>query len=342
MHNLAVQEQSIPDGEQRLSFSATGSEYFRIWIVNLLLTIVTLGIYSAWAKVRRTQYFYGSTRLAGSSLEYHGNPIAILKGRIIAVVLIAAYQYAPQISLTAGIVAFAVFAAVMPLMVWKSMQFKLYNTSYRGIRFGFNGSVAKAYGYFLAFPLLFGTLILAPFAHHRIKRFQVTESRYGSRQFGFDAPVGGFYAIWVGMFVAWLVIAFGAGFLAVALGKSMGPQTMVWLPFLMALVMMAFAPLAFCLLQNLVWNHVTIGEHEFRSDMKVGKVIWIQLTNLLGIMLTVGLFTPFAQVRWTKYRLESMSLIVNGSLDEFVAGQAEYQDAAGEGVADIFDLDIAL
>ena len=43
---------------QQLSFTGTGSEYFRIWIVNLLFTILTLGIYSAWAKVRKLRYFY--------------------------------------------------------------------------------------------------------------------------------------------------------------------------------------------------------------------------------------------------------------------------------------------
>ena len=64
-------------------FRATGGEYFRIWIVNLLLTIVTLGIYSAWAKVRRLRYFYGSTLLDGHSFEYHAKPLAILKGRLI-------------------------------------------------------------------------------------------------------------------------------------------------------------------------------------------------------------------------------------------------------------------
>jgi uncharacterized membrane protein YjgN (DUF898 family) len=37
-------------------FRGTGGEYFRIWIVNLLLTILTLGIYSAWAKVRQLRY----------------------------------------------------------------------------------------------------------------------------------------------------------------------------------------------------------------------------------------------------------------------------------------------
>ena len=73
---------------EAITFSATGSEYFRIWIVNLLLSIVTLGIYSAWAKVRRNRYFYSSTHLAGGSFEYHGNAVAILKGRIAAVVLV--------------------------------------------------------------------------------------------------------------------------------------------------------------------------------------------------------------------------------------------------------------
>ena len=76
---------NITEGFQ---FSGKGSEYFRIWIVNLALTLLTLGIYSAWAKVRRLQYFYRHTALAGSSFDYHGDPKAILKGRIIAVVLL--------------------------------------------------------------------------------------------------------------------------------------------------------------------------------------------------------------------------------------------------------------
>jgi hypothetical protein len=46
-------------------FNGTGKEYFRIWIVNLCLTIATAGIYSAWAKVRRLQYFHRNTALEG-------------------------------------------------------------------------------------------------------------------------------------------------------------------------------------------------------------------------------------------------------------------------------------
>ena len=67
-----------------LRFTGRGGEYFGIWIVNLLLTILTVGIYSAWAKVRRIQYFYRHTELAHSSFDFHGSPIKILLGRFIA------------------------------------------------------------------------------------------------------------------------------------------------------------------------------------------------------------------------------------------------------------------
>src|SRR5262249_44798305 len=77
---------------QPLRFTGTGSEYFGIWIVNLLLTIVTIGIYAAWAKVRRLQYFYRHTELAGSSFDFHGSAARILVGRILALVLLGLYN----------------------------------------------------------------------------------------------------------------------------------------------------------------------------------------------------------------------------------------------------------
>jgi len=80
------------------AFSGSGAEYFRIWIVNLLLTVVTLGIYSAWAKTRRLQYFYRNTRLADASFDFRGDPKAILRGRILAVLLL---QYSRAMELEA-------------------------------------------------------------------------------------------------------------------------------------------------------------------------------------------------------------------------------------------------
>jgi hypothetical protein len=59
-------------------FTGTTDEYFRIWIVNMCLSLVTLGIYSAWAKVRLTQYIRAHTTLDGMPLhlrrQSHGHP----------------------------------------------------------------------------------------------------------------------------------------------------------------------------------------------------------------------------------------------------------------------------
>src|SRR5690349_21748350 len=116
-------------------FRGSGGEYFRIWIVNLLLTIVTLGIYSAWAKVRKMQYFYRNTRLDGAVFDYHGRPWAILKGRLIVLVLAVAYNVSFKFSLVAGLIAALVFAAAMPWLLAQSQRFRLHNSSYRALRF---------------------------------------------------------------------------------------------------------------------------------------------------------------------------------------------------------------
>ncbi|MBW1865812.1 MAG: DUF898 family protein [Deltaproteobacteria bacterium] len=45
----AKKENKVP-----FEFSGSGSEYFKIWLVNIILSVITIGIYSAWAKVRST------------------------------------------------------------------------------------------------------------------------------------------------------------------------------------------------------------------------------------------------------------------------------------------------
>ena len=79
-----MEEKKAPD-IKTIHFEFTGKtgEYFKIWIVNIFLTILTLGIYSAWAKVRKRRYFYGNTLLLNAPFEYLADPIKILKGRFI-------------------------------------------------------------------------------------------------------------------------------------------------------------------------------------------------------------------------------------------------------------------
>jgi Bacterial protein of unknown function (DUF898) len=75
-----------------IEFSASGSEYFRIWIVNLLLIVVTLGLYLPWARVRKLKYFYGNTRVDGDALDFHGDPKKMLRGMLLVGVFFALYS----------------------------------------------------------------------------------------------------------------------------------------------------------------------------------------------------------------------------------------------------------
>lgn len=349
--------QDTDDAPQRFSFHGTGSEYFRIWIVNLLLSIVTLGIYSAWAKVRRTKYFYGSARVAGSSFEYHGNPVAILKGRLVAFVLIVVYNIAVETSGLMGLLMLAAALAIAPWLIWKSLQFKLYNSSYRGIRFGFRGSMSAAYRVYLLWPLLaFFTLFLAtPFAHQRMKQFQHNESRFGATHFSFHATVGKFYTAYLLVFAIWLagIVAIwfflGGSAMAVFFGwgnpGAITPAVMAAFgTFLLAMYAWLFLlfPIFNTLVQNLIWNNTQLGAHRFTSDMKWPRMVFITATNILGIICTLGLFLPFAQIRMLRYRVESMTLWPAGSLEEFVTDTQAQASATGEGMADLLDFDLSL
>ncbi|WP_293776550.1 YjgN family protein [uncultured Oxalicibacterium sp.] len=360
MHELQSTRAVIHDADdapQRFSFHGTGSEYFRIWIVNLLLSIVTLGIYSAWAKVRRTKYFYGSTRVAGASFEYHGNPVAILKGRIVAFVLIVIYNISMETSGLMGLLMIAAVMAVAPWLIWKSLQFKLYNSSYRGIRFGLRGSMGAAYRVYLLWPLLtFFTLFLAaPFAHQRMKQFQHDESRFGATHFSFHATVGQFYRAYLLVFAIWLAgiiaisVFLGGGLIAFFMGLREGGEPnaatlTAFFSFLLALYAWMFLlfPIFVTLVQNLIWNNTRLGEHRFTCDMKWPRMVFITATNILGIICTLGLFIPFAKIRMLRYRVESMTLLPDGNLDAFVADAQAQASATGEGMADLLDFDLSL
>ncbi len=163
-------QQSAPQAPQPdevttldFEFHGTGMEYFRIWIVNIFLSIITLGIFSAWAKVRREQYFYGNLRLGEQYFSYLADPLQILKGRIIAFGLLAAYwacfNFVPITAM--GLLIIGVLA--LPAILVTSSRFKMRNSAYRNIRFQFTASFGDAYRTFIT-PLVI-ILVLSAIAY---------------------------------------------------------------------------------------------------------------------------------------------------------------------------------
>ena len=349
---------SFPTRPQRLFFTGSGGEYFKIWIVNLLLTVVTFGIYSAWAKVRRLEYFYRYTRLAGASFDYHGKPLAILKGRILGAMLFGGYYAAGLASPEAGVAAFIALLLVLPFFIVRALRFRLYNSSYRGLRFRFAGGTGESYRVFLGLGLasLLTLFTLVPFWVHRQKRYVHANSLYGRTRFTFEAPVAGFYRIYLKAFAAGVgMLAFIAVLMVVIIGTAVFAGAKPESPALSAAAVMAAIVVGPVYLlgllgiwsylqarvQNLVWNSTQLGPHRFGCELKARSLMMITVTNLLGIVFTLGLYKPFAEVRVMKYLASAFTLIPAASLDEFLAGEQQHLAAVGDEAVEMFDVDLA-
>jgi uncharacterized membrane protein YjgN (DUF898 family) len=335
-------------------FTGLGSEFFRIWIVNLALTVVSLGFYSPWAKVRRLEYFYGHTVLGGTSFGYHGDPMAILRGRMLAVALLVTYNLLTRLGTVPSIVAVVGLSLVLPWMIHRSLRFRLHNSSYRGLRFRFGGSLAGAYQVFLLTPIAaFASLgVLAPVLHWSIKRYQFDNSEFGSAEFECPVPLGPFYRTHV---IAWMLaapwallglLAFGAAVNAAVGEKPETPEAQavmsmvsLGLALFSVLLVRLVIPYVKASVQNIVWNELRVGPHRFSSAVSPARFWAIAASNLVLVVCTLGLFQPFAATRLYRYQLECLTMFPGESLDGITASPEEEIGAGGEETADLFDLD---
>lgn len=217
-----------PSRTLTVRFVGSGSEYLRIWIVNLALTLVTLGLYLPFARARKLRYLYGCTEVDGHAMSFDGNPWVMFRGHVLVWVLALAYAGAQRASPLAAGVALLVLVAIGPALWCSSLRFRMAHTRWRGLRFGFAGSVAAAYaaaapGYLLvlafaavgaltpgsgpatgavaaaaeaaAVVLLLGGPLLMPWILHRAKRYQHSHYAWAAERTRFGASLGSFYRL---------------------------------------------------------------------------------------------------------------------------------------------------
>ena len=365
----------------RLQFTGDGSEYFRIWVVNLLLTLLTLGIYSAWAKVRKTRYFLQNTQLDRHAFDYHGDARAILLGRIVALVLLAGYTFAFDISRTAGLVMIVVLCAIGPWLFMRAQRFRLANTSWRGLRFGFDAHAREAYRVVLP-PLLIWfstavaaafvgtrrgmtvtagalaaaaivTFVMIPWIHHRLKAYQHRRARYGDEMFDFVPVTRSFYGIYArGALLTMVGSLLGSGMVFLAAMLDVGAGSVEEAPRLFAFViggtigMIAYLfawPYFAARTQALVWKNTRIRDIRFRSAIEAVPLGRLTLRNVLLTVVTLGLYWPYAAVALARYRVECMRVESEQPLGALaVSAHAAPGAATGDAAVDAFGLDIGL
>jgi uncharacterized membrane protein YjgN (DUF898 family) len=357
-----------------LRFTGSGAEYFRIWIVNLALSVLTLGIYSAWAKVRRLRYFDRNTELDGAVFDFDGDPKAILRGRIVALVLVGAYQYAFGFSLAVGIAVVTALIVALPFLMRGALRFRLGNTRYRGLRFHFTGSVKDSYGAYLppmalflspaalaaikpeslaALPLLY---VLWPLMHGAMKRYQHGNIRYASLDSSMALSKRSFYRPYLGLLGVSTVSAIVATVCAVIVGggiylamrgadmdAKMGSLMAIGLAALMFYLMYLMSgPYLQVRIGNMAWSATTFPGVRIGSTMRARDFAKLQTSNAILTLLTLGLYRPFAVVKAYEYRLAHLSISIDDSVETALCDATATRGSAGaDGVADFLGVDLS-
>ncbi len=331
-------------------FGGRSQEYFSIWIVNLALTILTLGIFSAWAKVRRERYFYGNTSIDGAPFQYTAPPLVVLRGRLIAAALLVVYVVLGEFNPIAQVALIATLFVATPWIVVNGWRFRARYSAFNSLCFQFDGQLRNAWGpYFWLLLLVVPTLgLIFPYVRYRQRRFMVTGHRYGDIPFHFGAHIGDFAFIYIVASVVMLLGFGGATIIVMGVSVTSGaPATYADIYLLATMVLLYLAMfLGWTYISvsvtNLVFNTSRLGEHALLSRLRVKDIAWIYLSNTVAIIATVGLLIPWAQIRLARYRAERMTLLASGDLSAFSGRSSGGQSATGAEAADLFDVDLSL
>jgi uncharacterized membrane protein YjgN (DUF898 family) len=348
----------------RPSFAGSGVEYFKVWIVNIFLTVVTAGIYTAWAKVRKRLYFYKNTLLDGHAFDYTANPLAIFKGYLLIGGSMLLYYGAQYLDPVLSLVLALIFACVFPFLVYKSLRFSAHHSKYRNVRFRFLGTVGESYKTYLLFPILipFTLGLIFPYLVFRQKKYFFDNMAFGTARNTFEGRPGPFYKVYIVAGVLFIAAIFGtvmamSVFLPVlggltgnaaddGGGSPFPPVAVIGMMVLIYVAMLflgtLFQQYIYAWTTNYCWGHSRMGDVRFQSTLRAGKLFWIRVTNILAIIFSVGLLIPWAHVRRTRYIMSNLTIMSGEGLDSFAAASGEDESAYGEAAADFFDLEIGL
>ena len=357
------------------SFRFTGAtaEYFRVWIVNTALTIATLGMYSAWAKVRKRRWLYGHTWVAGSNFDYHASPRAILRGRVLALAAFGAYSSFGLLSRTAAVGLLAGVAVLAPWLVLRALAFGAANSSFRNIPFRFRGryrDAARAIGPLVVWPLLVFVLpdiprddadmsaatwafLLAPVAlylpmHPYMMgwrwRLRLNGTSFGTVPCTCDLRLSRIYRVYLGAALLAPIVFVAAGIIVMA-GASLGSSS-IGLLYLAAVPLAGVLPLAYVRARttNAALDATRVGDRiRILSNLSAGELAWLYAVNAVAVVCSFGLLVPWAVVRTARYRASALALETEGDLDGLLAGVAARDaGAGGEELSELFGFDFSL
>ena len=347
-----------------IEFKGKAMEYFGIWLANILLTVVTIGIFSAWAKVRRLKYFYNNTNILENSFAYHATGWQIFKGRIIAFVVIIILgigsSYIPGFSF----VIFIIIFFLSPFIINSSLRFNARMVSYRNIRFNWHGNYKQTLLYFVLGPVIsfFSLGFLQPLFTKFYYTYYANNHSYGTSRFSADTTIkqyykdsfkSGFlpaliifysivvYTIWdIANFIEWNFDYIDTIFNNYSNGFEILFFIMIPIIFITNFIYRIFARnilLRATILSKSNDNEISA---KFDSRLNPATYLWIIITNAIIVPITLGLMSPWAQIRFYKYLSYSTKIEIIGDLNIFLDIEKKNLSSLGEEYSEMEGIEV--
>lgn len=315
-------EQALPDNRQ-LTFHGQGGKLFGIYIINLILTVITLGLYYPWAKAAVLRYIYQETELEGSRFSFLGTGREMFLGFIKAIgIFILLYGMVLWAMLSGNIaimsMAYLVFIVALmllvPIAIHGSLRYRLSRTTWRGIHFGYRGELKALLSEFVVggFLTVITLGIYSPWFVMKLRRYIFENVRFGNIEFSYHGDGLEYFLLNLKGYLLTLI--------------TLGIYSFWY-----------FKDLFAYFVDNMEMQQGTTTI-KFRSTATAGDYFSLLVGNVLIVLFTLGLATPWATVRTIHFVLSN--IVLEGALDTNAIYQTEgdYKDATGEDISDMMDI----
>ncbi len=309
-----------PPRVQAVEYHGDGGDLFALRVVNLLFSLLTLGVYSFWGKAKVRRYLCGQAEFEGDRFDFHGNGRELFLGWLKGAPLLGFIIFFPSVLpffwhkiesiVVAQIVAAAAFLLLWPVARAGAYRYRMNRMSWRGIRFSFVGRTLRYFaisvgGYILS-ALTFGVYVPALFVQQR--RLLFNHTSFGTEPFRFEGRTRDLLPVWICALPV-LVVTYGL-----------------------------FWPWWSAFRYRYVWANTTLAGARFRCTITGWSLARLWIGNAVLIVATLGLGWSWASIRTLRFWSRGIELV--GDLDAAAVQQKQLTSSAvGESFADFLGFD---
>lgn len=311
---------------KKLSFKGNGKDLFAIYILNMLLSIITLSLYYPWAKVAILKYLWSNSELEESNFEFHGTGKEMFIGYIKAILFFAlpygifyagALSGNPVFFFLGFFVFFLAMMILVPIAIHGTLRYRSSRSSWRGIHFGYRGDrkvLLKKYipGLILT-AITFG--LYYSWLYADIRKYITSNLRFGSLEAEYHGKGSDLFVIHLkGIILSYITLGIYYFWYRKELAEFHAKNT------------------------SIIQDET---EYKLSSSFTGGDFFGLLLGNFFIILFTLGFGTPWAIVRIMKFNFENLLFNEEIDFNKIQQTEEDYRDATGDDMLDMLDIDFA-